>query len=91
MEKAFEEAKLQEASAKPKAQQHGSTIRGGREAAHAQSSPKKATLEIHAPPVLTLDDYQFPHAVFMYEGHLDENQLISGYHKCYNHLNLSLN
>lgn len=60
-------------------------------ASRAAKDPKEmAHKKAEAANIFTLDEYCFPHAVFLYEqgGQLREETLINGYNKLYSFLNI---
>ena len=38
--------------------------------------------------IITLEEFNFTHAVFIYEGILNPDSLIAGYNKCYQYMDL---
>ena len=44
---------------------------------------KNKTEDFNKSGILRLDEFNFPHIIFMLEGHLKDDILMTGYNKCY--------
>ncbi len=53
-----------------------------------KAEPVKEPLTGLSVGVITLDEYNFPHAVYIYDGPLVADNMILGFHKCYMAMNL---